>query len=102
MAIFHEHTVGLVFICELHENHHERATLPTGWQKIQAGEFQILMAPGWKVHHQELRRVWPHEQDNAKKGWRRYFQAGGSSSSSSSRQQQEAAAGGSSEGSSRR
>ena len=38
-AIFSKHAVGLVFLCELHENHHNRATLPPNWQRIRADEF---------------------------------------------------------------
>ena len=45
--------------CELHENHHNRATLPPGWQRIGADEFQLAMAPGWTIHDYGLRRVWP-------------------------------------------
>ena len=30
---FAEHRVGLVFYCELHEDHHNRVQLPTGWRK---------------------------------------------------------------------
>ena len=76
-ATFSQHAVGLVFLCELHENHHNRATLPLGWQKIGAGEFQLAMAPGWTVRDSGLRRVWPDAaEDHGTKGWRRYFQAG--------------------------
>ena len=78
-ATFSQHAVDLVLLCELHENHHNRATLPPNWQRIGADEFQLAMAPGWTIHDYGLT-----------KGWRLYFQAGGSSS----RQQQ--AAGGSS------
>ena len=56
LAIFRQHAVGLVFFCELHEDHQDRATLPHGWQKIGADEFQIAMAPRWTVHDYGLRR----------------------------------------------
>ena len=91
-ATFSQHAVGLVFLCELHENHHDRAVLPPGWQRIGAGEFLLAMAPGWTIRDSGLRRVWPDVPDtHATKGWRFYFQAGGSTGSSS--RQQEAAGG---------
>ena len=91
-STFSEHEVDLVFICELHENHHDRAVLPPGWQRIGAGEFLLAMAPGWRtIHIHGLQRVWPDVAPEHKtQGWRQYFQAGGSTGSSS--RQQEAAA----------
>ena len=38
-ATFSQHAVDLVLLCELHENHHNRATLPPNWQRIRADEF---------------------------------------------------------------
>ena len=38
-ATFNHHAVDLVLLCELHENHHNRATLPPNWQRIGADEF---------------------------------------------------------------
>ena len=75
MATFAEHDVGLVFICELAECHQERATLPLGWQKVGAGEFQLLLAAGWSVGDYSLRRVWPNVRaDHSRSGWRVYLQ----------------------------
>ena len=89
---FHRHAVDLVLLCEFHEAHHERAKLPSDWQRIGAGEFQLAMAPGWKIRSSGLRRVWPDvRDDHATKGWRLYYKAGGSTGSSS--RQQEAAGG---------
>ena len=70
-ATFDDHGIGLVFLCELHKNHHNRATLPPGWQRIGAGEFQLAMAPGWTIHNSGLRRAWPDApEDHPTKGWR--------------------------------
>ena len=44
-ATLSQHAVDLVFLCELHEAHHNRARLPTGWKRIGADEFQLAMAP---------------------------------------------------------
>ena len=41
-ATFNHHAVDLVLLCELHESHHNRATLPPvapNWQRIGADEF---------------------------------------------------------------
>ena len=102
LATFQRHGVELVFVCELAEAHHDRATLPPGWQKVGAGEFHLLLAPGWTVRDSGLRRVWPDvPADHKRDGWRVYLQvapaavvvvaAAGGSTSSSSRQQQAAA-----------
>ena len=99
-AKFSYHSVDLVLLCELHENHHNRARLPPGWRKIGAGEFQLAMAPGWTIHEYGLCRVWPDvSEDHKHKGWRVYFQAGGSTNTAGSRRggswrQQEAASSG--------
>ena len=45
---FAQHGVGLVFYCELHKDHHNRVRLP-----------MIAMAPGWKLYHAEVSKVWP-------------------------------------------
>ena len=67
--------VGLIFVCELIEVHQGRAKLPIGWQKIGAGEFQLLYGQGWFVNAWGLRRVWPDDTpQHATKGWRRYLQ----------------------------
>ena len=90
--LFHTHRVDLVFLCELHEDHHNRAALPPDWRRFGADESQLAMAPGWTIHDYGLRRVWPDDPENhLTKGWRLYFQAGGSTGSSS--RQQEAAGG---------
>ena len=41
------HAVDLIFLCEIHPAHHERAKLPADWKRIGADEFQLAMAPGW-------------------------------------------------------
>ena len=74
MATFARHDVQLVFICELHQNHHERATLPPGWHKVGADEFQLLLAPGWSVGQHKLRRVWPDRGAAPRSNWRVYMQ----------------------------
>ena len=69
-----QHGVGLVFFCELHEAHHHRVWLPRGWRMIGRDEFLIAMAPGWQLHGEELRHVWPQATD-PRKSWRKYYQA---------------------------
>ena len=77
LETFSKHSVGLVIFCELHENHHNRATLPPLWRRIGLDEFQLAMAPGWIVHDFRTHRVWPDvPKDHKTKGWRLYFQAG--------------------------
>ena len=56
---FAQHGVGLVFYCELHKDHHNRVRLPHGWRKTGDDRFMIAMAPGWKLYHAEVSKVWP-------------------------------------------
>ena len=70
-------TVGLVFFfCELHEAHHHRvrSRLPRDWTMIGRDEYLIAMAPGWQLHGEELRHVWPQATER-RKSWRKYYQA---------------------------
>ena len=71
-----QHGVGLVFFCELHEAHHHlvRSRLPRDWTMIGRDEFLIAMAPGWQLHGEELRHVWPQATER-RKSWRKYYQA---------------------------
>ena len=71
---FAQHRVGLVFICELNEAHHDRVELPDKWRMIGRDEFLIAMAPGWKLDGEELRHVCPQATD-PRKSWRVYYQA---------------------------
>ena len=98
MATLADSNVDLVFMCELDEEHHHRATVPQGWSKVGLGEFQLLLAPGWKVGDRSLLAVWPDKPaDDSRSAWRVYMQAGsaaaaaggsrGSSRGSGSRQQ---------------
>ena len=75
---FAQHGVGLVFYCELHEDHHNRVRLPPDWTRIGRDKFMIAMAPGWKCIQDEVRHVWPEATKDAKRNWRVYYQAGGS------------------------
>ena len=69
-----QHGVGLVFFCELNKAHHDRVLLPKKWRKIGRDEFLIAMAPGWQLHGEELRHVWPQATERTK-SWRKYYQA---------------------------
>ena len=73
---FAQHAVGLVFYCELHKDHQDRVHLPQGWRKQGKERFMIAMAPGWKLYHAEVLKVWPHVTTDRKRNWRVYYQAG--------------------------
>ena len=76
---FAQHGVGLVFICELNEAHHDRVELPDKWRMSGRDEFLIAMAPGWKLDRkdsEELRDVFPQTTDK-RKTWRKFYKAGG-------------------------
>ena len=67
--------IELLFIHKKHKNHKDY-DLPAGWDKIEAGEFQIAMAPRWKAYDHGLRKVFPDAlPDDPKTGWQYYFQA---------------------------
>ena len=69
------HAVDLIFLCEIHPAHHERAKLPADWKRIGADEFQLAMAPGWTILNHAVKKVWPTapRYDTAK-AFRLYFQ----------------------------
>ena len=92
LATLADSSVDLVFMCELVEAHHHRATLPQGWSKVGLGEFQLLLAPGWRVGDRSLLAVWPDKPaDDLRSAWRVYMQAASAAAVAGSRRQQEAA-----------
>ena len=78
-----ENGVQVVFMVEMAETHHGRATLPAGWKSVGINEFQIIYALGWKAPSCSLQKVWPDAPANHKtKSWRAYLQAASRASSS--------------------
>ena len=87
MQTMADHNIGLVFMCELAEVHHQRPRLPTGYGAVGMGEFFLVHAPGWQVQCVSKQRVWPDaDPSHATQGWREYLLVARSTSSGSSQQ----------------